>query len=95
MYFGIASLSLKKRFLGRELHARGHGAFFRNNGALLGYLTEKGSLRDKANKRNYTFSLRDEERIIQWINEHLMVQWVTYHDNFDIMESILIKRYLP
>lgn len=95
MYIGIASVSLKKRFLGQELRARGHGTFFRSIGALLGYLPERGSLRDKANKRNYTFSMRDEERIIQWINEHLLVQWVTYHDNFGTMESILIDRYLP
>jgi len=95
LYIGIATVSLRKRFLGQELRAKGHGTFFRSIGALLGYQPEKGSLRDKANKRNYTFSTRDEQAIIHWINEHLLVQWVTFSSDFDALESILITRYLP
>jgi hypothetical protein len=47
IYIGIASQSLKKRFLGQELRAKGHGTFFRSIGAVLGFTPEPGSLIDK------------------------------------------------
>ena len=56
IYIGIASKSLNRRMLNQELRAIGHGTFFRSLGAMLGYRPPKGSLNDKANKRNYKFS---------------------------------------
>ena len=38
IYIGIASKSLKKRFLDQELRAKGHGTFFRSIGAILGFI---------------------------------------------------------
>lgn len=95
LYIGIAATSLYKRFLGQELRARGHGTFFRGIGAVMGYRPPKGSLRDKANKNNFTFSATDEKAIIAWINKHLMVNWVAFGGDLEDTETRLIRDYLP
>jgi hypothetical protein len=79
----------------QELRAKGHGTFFRSLGAALGYRPEKGSLTDKANKRNYTFSAADEKAIIAWINQHLLINWIQYEGDFESFESYLIGKYTP
>lgn len=85
IYIGKAeNQSLKKRFLGQELRAKGHGTFFRSIGAVLGFLPEKGSLLVAKNKNNYTFTTAEEKKIIAWINEHLEVNWITYKGDFSI-----------
>jgi hypothetical protein len=95
MYIGIASQSLSKRFLNQELRARGHGTFFRSIGAVLGYRPEKGSLLSMANHRNYTFPPASEKKIIEWINNNLLVNWVTCNGDIDVLETNFIQRYLP
>lgn len=95
IYTGIASQSLKKRFLGQELRAGGHGTFFRSMGAVLGFRPEPGSLVGKKNKNNYTFSSKDEQSIISWINKNLLVNWVTMESDLDAIEYDLIKEHLP
>lgn len=95
IYIGIASSSLKRRFLNQELRAIGHGTFFRSIGAVLGFRPITGSLNDKKNKRNYTFSLADKEKIIEWINKNLIVNWVEIDNNFQAIESSLFCKYLP
>lgn len=95
IYIGIASQSLNKRFLNQELRANGHGTFFRSIGAVLGYKPEKGSLLLKANKRNYTFSGSDEIKIIDWINDNLIANWVKYDGDIEGLETLLIQKYLP
>lgn len=95
IYIGIASTSLKKRFLNQELRAKGHGTFFRSIGAVLGYRPPAGSLRDMKNKRNYKFSKSDESEIIQWINFNLIVNWCEYSGNIEEAETELIEKYLP
>lgn len=95
IYIGIASQSLSKRFLGQELRARGHGTFFRSIGAVTGYRPPKGSLKNKANKRNYTFAAADEQKIIEWINENLMVNWVVFNGDYESIETSLIAKYKP
>lgn len=95
LYIGIASQSLKKRFLNQELRARGHGTFFRSIGAILGYRPEKGSLSHKANKRNYTFQREHEKEIIDWINKNLKVNWVPFQGNYRTIETGLIEKHLP
>ena len=94
LYIGIASTSLRQR-LRQELFAEGHGTFFRSLGAVLGYRPPVGSLANKKNKSNYTFSPADEKSIIQWINAHLLVNWGKFEGNLDSMETSLIKEYLP
>ena len=94
LYIGIATTSLRQR-LGQELWAEGHGTFFRGLGAVLGYRPPAGSLANKKNKKNYTFSHADEISIIQWINKHLLINWIKFENDFESMESTLIKQYLP
>lgn len=95
IYIGIASESLYRRFLSQELKAKGHGTFFRSIGALLGHRPPKGSLVNKANKRNYKFSAFDEQKIIKWINENLKVNWIDFSGDFEILETELIIKYRP
>lgn len=95
IYIGIASQSLRKRFLNQELRANGHGTFFRSLGAALGFVPERGSLLMKANKRNYTFSPQDENSIIEWINKHFLVNWVVFEGDHESVETDLIHNHLP
>ncbi|TKD66534.1 GIY-YIG nuclease family protein [Flavobacterium sp. ASW18X] len=95
IYIGLASKSLKKRFLGQELRAKGHGTFFRSLGAVLGFTPEKGSLVGKKNQKNYKFSYKDQAAIIDSINENFIVNWVEVDGNIDAIENELLKTYLP
>jgi hypothetical protein len=95
IYLGIASKSLRKRFLGQELRAKGHGTFFRSLGAVLGFVPEEGSLIGKRNQNNYKFSVKDEQKIIEWIDENLIINWVPVTDNLNFIEKELINEHLP
>lgn len=95
LYIGIASQSLKKRFLHQELRAKGHGTFFRSIGTVLTYKPPEGSLVEKRNKRNYKFSKNHEQLIIEWINKNLIVNWVEFSRDLYITETMLIAKYLP
>ncbi|MFD2100651.1 GIY-YIG nuclease family protein [Flagellimonas iocasae] len=95
IYIGMASKSLKVRFLGQELRAKGHGSFFRSLGAILGYTPEKGSLVGKKNQQNYKFSKSHEAEIIDWINNNLLVNWVECENDLKHKEEALIAKYLP
>lgn len=95
LYVGLASKSLHKRLLQQELRANGHGTFFRSLGAVLGFLPPKGSLLHKKNKRNYKFSSSDEIRIINWINNNLIVNWVALDGKLENIESELILKSKP
>ncbi len=95
VYIGLASQSLKKRFLGQELRAKGHGTFFRSLGAVLGYTPERGSLAGKKNQQNYKFSKSDEATIIEWIDKNLVVNFVEINNNLEELENELLKKYLP
>lgn len=95
LYIGIAKNSLRTRFLNQELRANGHGTFFRSIGAVLGFRPVKGSLNKKANKQNYTFKPDDEQKIINWININLIVNWVAFKGDFEGNETGIIQRHLP
>jgi hypothetical protein len=95
IYIGIASQSLKRRMLGQELRARGHGTFFRSIGAVLGFAPPKGSLLSKKNKRNYSFSTIDEKKIISWINDNLLVNWIQVDEGYNQLETELILDQKP
>jgi hypothetical protein len=94
LYIGIATTSLRQR-IGQELWAKGHGTFFRGLGAVLGYRPPAGSLINKKNKKNYTFSAADQADIIKWINAHLLINWVKFDGDFKNTEAMLIKEFLP
>src|SRR5690606_16978045 len=52
IYLGKAEgQTFRKRLLGQELRAKGHGTFFRSIGAVLGFCPEKGSLLAYKNKK--------------------------------------------
>lgn len=95
IYLGIASISLRKRLLGQELRAKGHGTFFRSLGAVLGYVPEQGSLIGKLNQNNYKFSSKNEQKIIEWIDENLIINWVSVSDNLNSIEKELINEHMP
>lgn len=95
MYLGLASKSLQKRFLNQELRARGHGTFFRSLGAILGFVPEEGSLIGKRNQNNYKFSTKNEQQIIEWINENLIINWVPATEHLNSIENELINQHLP
>jgi hypothetical protein len=94
LYVGIASKNLHKR-LGQELWAKGHGTFFRSLGAMLGYRPEQGSLVGKANQNNYKFSTTDEAKLIRWIEENILVNWVVTSEQLKETEHQLIRQHLP
>lgn len=95
IYIGIASQSLAKRFYQQELRAKGHGTFFRSLGAVLGYRPAKGSLLNKANKRNYKFKPYDEELVTRWIDQHLLINWLAVEGDLEDFETMLIKEHRP
>lgn len=95
LYIGISKASLKKRLWGNELHSKGHGTFFRSLGAVLGYLLELGSLKERENKRNYKFPEHDSAEIIEWIEDNLEVNFIAHSDNLEEIERSLIAKYLP
>ncbi|SDS58164.1 hypothetical protein SAMN05192545_1655 [Maribacter dokdonensis] len=95
IYIGLASKSLKKRFLGQELRAKGHGTFFRSLGAVLGYRPETGSLVGMRNQNNYKFSKANEQKIISWINTNLIINWVAVEAHLNETESKLLNEYSP
>lgn len=94
IYIGIASQSLQKR-LNQELRAKGHGTFFRSLGAVLGYTPPPGSLVGMGNQNNYKFCAQDERKIIKWINDNLLVNWVPMNEGLAEVEKDLLKKYLP
>jgi hypothetical protein len=64
LYVGMASGSLYERLIEQELRHKKAATFFRGMGAAQSYRPVRGSLRDKANKRNYRFSPADSKQII-------------------------------
>lgn len=64
-------------------------------GAILGFRPEPGSLNDKANKKNYTFSKKDENAIVKWMNANLKVNWVEYDGDLGMVETGIIERHRP
>ncbi len=95
IYVGKAETSLRQRLVRQELRAKGHGTFFRSIGAVLGYQPVPGSLVERTNKHNYTFSWDDKEAIVDWINRHLQVSWVPLESGFDAIERRLIRDLGP
>ena len=95
IYIGIASESLFQRLLNQELRAKGHGTFFRSLGAILGFRPPSGSLVEMSNKKNYRFSSIDTQKIINWINENLIINWVKTDRSLDSFETELIVKYKP
>lgn len=61
----------------------------------MGYTPPKGSLIGKCNLNNYSFSIGNEAAIIKWINDNLLINWVSYVGNINLVEKELIYKHLP
>ncbi|MCZ2083645.1 MAG: hypothetical protein LC112_05180 [Flavobacteriales bacterium] len=94
IYFGKAETQTLAKRLNQELYAKGHGTFYRSIGAVLGYLPENGSLKDKANQNNYKFAASDNLKITKWIEENLEIAIFRFSGDFKI-ENAIIKNYTP
>lgn len=77
VYLGRASTSLQKRLVTEDLRHKKPSTFFRTIGAVLGYKPAAASLKGKKNQTNYRFTPQDTRSIINWIDCHLSVRWVT------------------
>jgi len=77
IYMGKTTDSLFSRLFEQDLRHKSPSTFFRAVGPILGYRPQKGSLVGKANQRNYKFSAADTQAIIDWINKHLSIRYVT------------------
>jgi hypothetical protein len=94
LYLGkAAQQTLHTRIVTQDLQHRKPSTFFRGLGAVLGFRPPKGSLRGKKNQNNYTFSPKDTQAIVEWIDSHLSVCWfamspeeVSSHEFFSIYE---------
>jgi hypothetical protein len=95
IYIGKAEKQTIYDRLLQECQGKGHGTFFRGIGSLLNFKPEKGSLRGKENKNNYSFSKNDKEEIVNWMNENLILNFVKVENNILGVESKLIGRYCP
>ena len=95
LYVGIASKSLQERLWGQELHHEKAATFFRSIGAVLGFVPPKGSLKGKSNQNNYRFSPSDTTRIIEWIEENLLVNFIESEGDIDTIEESIIKENKP
>jgi len=95
IYIGKAERKSLKNRLEEECRGKRHGTFFRGIGALLGLKPPKGSLIGKSNTNNYKFSQSDSIKIVEWMNENLMFDYLKAENNIDFVERDLIKHFQP
>lgn len=96
IYIGKASGSLRERLWEEELNHRKAATFFRSVGAVLGFLPPKGSLVNKKNKTNYRFSEDDTQKIIEWMRNSLLVNFIEVNPiELEEIEKCLIRKYKP
>lgn len=93
LYIGISTDNLRKRLWSSELHCHKPATFFRSIGAILGFTPEPGSL--PSNSRNYKFSIDNQMLIEQWMEEHLLVNFISLNSKLEDIEKQLIVRYKP
>ena len=75
LYIGIASTSLRMRMVTQDLRGKGRSTFIQSIGAIWGFRPPAGSL--GATSANYQFDAMTVEEIIDRINRHLYVRWIT------------------
>lgn len=93
LYIGIATKSIKERLWEEELHAQRHGTFFRTIGSTLGFLPPKNSL--KKGQCNFRFHHEDNQIIIKWIEDNLLINFIECDKNIDYIEKNIIKEIKP
>jgi hypothetical protein len=95
LYIGIATKSLVARLVEQDLHHLKASSFFRSLGAVLGFKPPVGSLLGRKNQYNYRFSPSDTGTIIEWINAHLLVQWLCTSRALAAVEKEAIRQHSP
>ena len=96
IYLGRASTSLQKRLVAEDLRHKKPSTFFRTIGAVLGYKPPAASLKGKKNQNNYRFTPQDTRSMINWIDCHLSVRWVTLpRDEAERWEQSAIRAVRP
>jgi len=94
IYIGKGERTIYKRLI-EECYGIGNGTFFRGIGALLNYKPMQGSLIDKKNINNYRFMPSDRDKIIEWMDLNLDINFVQLDDKIEEIEKKLIKEYCP
>lgn len=95
VYIGKAD-NLHERLWKEELNHQHPTTFFRGIGAVLGYLSPKGSLIGYANQYNYEFSAEDTDAVIKWMHRYLAVNWIQLEPSQIVnTEKDLIRMYQP
>jgi hypothetical protein len=94
IYIGKGERTIYER-IQEECYGIGNGTFFRGIGALLTFKPIQGSLIDKINKKNYRFSPQDRDKIVEWINSNLDLNFVELDNEIGSIEQKLIKIYCP
>lgn len=96
IYLGKASRSLQTRLVRQDLRHKQPSTFFRGIGAILGYEPLAGSLKGKKNQNNYKFGKRDTESIVDWIDSHLSIRWITTKsEEVEVYEGAAISALKP
>ena len=98
LYIGITKKgrTLRERLWEEELHSIRYGTLFRSIGAIKGFRPPKGTLSPK--RSTYKFSKEDTESIIEWINEHIKVNYIISSletADMKLIEQQLIHEYKP
>jgi hypothetical protein len=95
IYVGIANGKGKLyERLRQEFRQKSRGTFFRSIGATIGAIPREG----QASPRNYMFYGEEKEKIINFINENLLVAYEIIHkpnNDIEIKEQKLIKKLCP
>jgi hypothetical protein len=96
VYVGRSESCLNLRLMEQDLQHVGASTFFRGIGAVLGYCPERGSLREKRNKNNYRFSAVDTRAVIDWLENHATVTWISLkRDDVLRVEKVVICELYP
>lgn len=95
LYLGIATKSLLRRLVEEDLRHQRPSTFFRGIGAIMGYRPPIGSLAGKSNQNNHRFSASDTGLAVDWINDHLSVNWIEESRAVAATEKALIRAHRP
>ena len=94
IYIGKGERTIRQRLL-EECQGKGHGTFFRGIGALLNFKPERGSLIKMKNKNNYCFSNINRDKIVEWMNVNLDLNFIRIDSNIEQIEKQLIQLHSP
>lgn len=95
LYIGKAEKQSLKKRLEQEILHTSPGTFFRSIGVVLEFWPPSGSLKEKANKRNYQFNEQDTYKIVSWLKTNIKISIIEFEGDFHSTEKKLIEEYSP